>query len=123
MRKMKLETVISNLERVQKDVETHAFDFGKAVTENTTEEHEKIKQAQDIMNNINANLVGKEKDSAQAEMISLVQEVFAKANGNVDEARGIIERAINSGSDETKPADNEESAEDDGTSSGSGFDF
>lgn len=101
MRKMKLDTVINGLEKVQKDVHNHDFSFGKAVSENETIDHEKIEQMQAIMEDINDTIEGKERESAQAEMLELVQLVMKKVGGNVDDAKALLTKTLDADHDES----------------------
>lgn len=94
MRKMKIETIIANLEKVQRDVHSHDFDFGKAVSESTTEEHNKVEEIDDILNDIHDNFVDKEKAAAQAEMLALVKEVFEKVDGDPAKARELLASVV-----------------------------
>lgn len=116
MRKMKLETVISNLEKVQKDVHNHDFSFGKAVNDSETVDHDKIEKMQDIMTDINATIEGKERESAQAEMLDLVRLVMDRVGGNVDEAREVLTKTLSANND-TNPSEVEDETENDDTES------
>lgn len=123
MRKMKLETVLNNLEKVQRDVETHSFDFGETVSESTTEEHDKVLKIKDVMNKIHNDIATKEKHAAEAEMVDLVRSLFEKTGGDVAEVREILSRAAESDSHESKPADAETSDDNGEISSGDSYNY
>lgn len=111
MRKMKIETIIANLEKVQRDVHSHDFDFGKAVSESTTEEHTKVEEIDDILNDIHDNFVDKEKAAAQEEMLALVKEVFAKVDGDPAKARELLASVVG-GNNEGNSTETDETSDD-----------
>lgn len=111
MRKMKIETIIANLEKVQRDVHSHDFDFGKAVSESTTEEHAKVEEIDDILNDIHDNFVDKEKAAAQEEMLALVKEVFEKVDGDPAKARELLASVVG-GNNEGNSTETDETSDD-----------